>query len=143
MSIESRVSHVIIQVFRLTFFTKHTTLTLGLIRRGSDESCFRYMGRTAYGSSHQRRDNCVSELDDETRVYIQRGNHGHNVECYEYVLSHVLGPKADLSQYAVTFDDPSVNGIGVGSVDSGEYYSCENGELRSWDGGESILMKRF
>lgn len=87
----------------------------------------------------------LSELDKETRVYIQRGNHGHNVECFEYVLRMIKqdNPGYDPGNYYVEFDTPDVNGIAVGAVEAGEYYTCENGVLQSWDGGDAMELKRF
>src|SRR5690606_9997403 len=78
----------------------------------------------------------LSELDEETRVYIQRGNQGHNVECYEYTLRMIKreNPGFDPKNYYVEFDTPDVNGIAVGATEAGEYYTCEDGVLRNWDG---------
>lgn len=87
----------------------------------------------------------LSEIDEETRVYIQRGNLGHDVECYEHVLRMIEEQSNDFdpANYYVTFDDPEVAGLAVGATEAGEYYTCEDGVLRSWDGGESMVLKRF
>lgn len=87
----------------------------------------------------------LSKLDRKTAVYIQRSNTGQNVECYEYILKAILpkDPGFKKSNYYVQFDDPDVNGIAVGAFEAGDYYSCEDGVLRSWDAGDSMVLKRF
>lgn len=86
----------------------------------------------------------LSRMDDETATYIQRGNHGNNVECYWFMLDRLEKrgvPKGDIY---VTFDDRGTDGIGIGFADTDESYSCENGELRVWDEeGKYIVERRF
>lgn len=87
----------------------------------------------------------LSEIDEETRVYIQRGNHGYDVECYEYVLEMIKreNPGFKPSNYYVQFDDIEVDGIAVGAMEAGQYYTCEGGVLKSWDSGESQILRKF
>lgn len=68
----------------------------------------------------------LSEMDEETRVYIQRGNTGPTVECHCYVLRMMLeNSNATEADLYVEFDSPDLDGIGIGAVDAGEYYTCE------------------
>jgi hypothetical protein len=86
----------------------------------------------------------LSEMDKETRVYIQRGNTGQNVECYFYAVKMMLqNSNATEADVYVEFDSPDLDGIGIGAVDAGEYYTCEDGVLRAWEMGQSTGIKRF
>lgn len=85
----------------------------------------------------------LSKMDRPTEVYIQRGNIHQNVNCYASILQDFTKRKIRKSEIYVTYDDPQIDGIGIGLADADENYTCENGELRVWETGEYQVLKKF
>lgn len=84
----------------------------------------------------------LSKMDSETRTYIQRGNIYPNVVCYSELLESFWQRGLKEHDVWVSFDDPSIDGIGIGFDGSDEYYTCEKGELRIWEMGNYQVLKR-
>lgn len=83
-------------------------------------------------------------MDSETATYIQSGNQGNNVECYWFMLDRLEKRGIPETEIYVTFDDPGLDGIGIGFADTDENYSCEKGELRVWsEEGQFVVERRF
>ncbi|CDM61288.1 MULTISPECIES: hypothetical protein [Rhizobium] len=85
----------------------------------------------------------LSKVDRKIESHIQRGNTRQNVQCLAYILKDFQERKIRKSKIYVTFDDPNIDGIGVGLVETDENYTCEAGELRAWEANEYQLVKTF
>ncbi|MEY9531945.1 hypothetical protein AB7M37_001709 [Sinorhizobium fredii] len=85
----------------------------------------------------------LSKIDRKTELHIQRGNTKQSVQCFAYILKDFQDRKIRKSDIYVTFDDPNIDGIGVGIAETDENYTCEAGELRAWEAGEYRAVKRF
>jgi len=85
----------------------------------------------------------LSKMDSQTSTYIIRGSIGTNVDCYFELIKSIEKRGLSEKDIWVTFDDPKIDGLGVGFDGSDEYYTCENGELRSWEMGKYRVLKRY
>ena len=85
----------------------------------------------------------LSKMDDETITYIQRGNPYPTVECYNDLIETLLKRGHTERDIWVSFDEDDGDQIGVGFDGTDEFYTCTDGELRSWDLGEYQVLKRF
>lgn len=85
----------------------------------------------------------LSEMDRETEVYIQRGNQGRDVDCYFWLLDDLRPDIAGDHVIYVSFDDPEIDGIGVSLAETDVFYTCEKGQLRSWEMGEYVVVREF
>lgn len=85
----------------------------------------------------------LSEMDGETKTYIQRSNPFPTVECYNHLIDFLLKRGHTEKDIWVSFDEDDGEQIGVGFDGTDENYSCTDGELRSWDFREYQVLKRF
>ncbi|SCW79453.1 hypothetical protein SAMN02927900_05000 [Rhizobium mongolense subsp. loessense] len=85
----------------------------------------------------------LSKIDRKTEAHIHSGNTGRNVQCFAYILKDFQERKIRKSDIYVTFDDPNIDGIGVGIAETDENYTCEAGELRAWEAGAYQAVKAF
>lgn len=86
----------------------------------------------------------LSRMDRKTEVYLNRGYMPNDLDCYRFILDRLEKRGIPETTVYVTYDDPTVNGIGIGLADTDESYSCENGELRVWsEEGVSAVERRF
>lgn len=82
----------------------------------------------------------LDKLDKPTRTYIQRGLEDRDYRCFEYALKYLRG-KAKPKDIYVTFDDPSQGAVSFGVGESGDAYSCSNGEFSNWDAGTKTVIR--
>ncbi|WP_246738002.1 MULTISPECIES: hypothetical protein [Rhizobium] len=85
----------------------------------------------------------LSEINQKTEARIQREISDRDLRCYKFILRDFRSRKIKQSDILVTFDDPEVDGIGVGISETDENYSCEDGEMRAWEGGKYEVVKTF
>ncbi|WP_245442502.1 hypothetical protein [Rhizobium chutanense] len=85
----------------------------------------------------------LSKIDRKTEAAIRRSNAKQNVRCFDYILKDFLERKIRKADIYVTFNDPAIDGIGIGIAETDENYSCEAGELRSWEQGSYQVAKKF
>lgn len=85
----------------------------------------------------------LSEITKKTEARILRDNLKPNVACYKEILEDFQERKIKKADIYVTFDDPQVEGIGIGIAETDENYSCEGGEMRAWEAGKYEVVKKF
>ncbi len=85
----------------------------------------------------------LSEITQKAEARIQGQISDRDLRCYKYILRDFRSRKIKPSDILVTFDDPEVDGIGVGIFETDENYSCERGEMRAWEGGKYDVVKTF
>lgn len=83
----------------------------------------------------------LDKLDRETEVYLQRGLNDADSRCLTYILKKLR--KEDTKQWYISFDEPDQVGVEFGAADSDSNYSCENGQLVSYEIGEKYVIKDF
>ncbi len=85
----------------------------------------------------------LSKINGKIEDHIQRSNTKQNMKCLAFILKDFQERKVPKSDIYVTFDDPNIDGIGVGLAETDENYTCEAGELRAWEANEYQLVKTF
>ncbi|OWW05418.1 hypothetical protein ATY81_00945 [Rhizobium sp. R72] len=85
----------------------------------------------------------LSKINRKIESHIQHSNTKKNVQCLEFILKDFQERKIRKSDILATFDDPNIDGIGIGIAETDENYSCEAGELRSWEANEYQVAKTF
>lgn len=85
----------------------------------------------------------LSKINHKIENHIQRSNTKKNVQCLAFILKDFQERKIPKSRILVTFDDPNIDGIGIGLDETDENYTCEAGELRSWEENEYQVAKTF
>jgi hypothetical protein len=85
----------------------------------------------------------LSKVDGKIDRHIQANNTIKNGQCLAFVLNDFRERKIPKSRILITFDDPNIDGIGIALDETDEAYTCEAGELRSWEGSEFQVSKRF
>ncbi|MBZ9792529.1 hypothetical protein K9B32_20815 [Rhizobium sp. 3T7] len=85
----------------------------------------------------------LSKINRKIESHIQTSNTKKNVQCLAFILKDFQERKIPKSRILVTFDDPNIDGIGIGLDETDENYTCEAGELRSWEENEYQVAKRF
>jgi hypothetical protein len=85
----------------------------------------------------------LSKIDRKIESHIRRGNTKKNVQCLAFILKDFQERKIQKSDIYVTFDDPNIDGIGIGIAETDENYTCEAGELRAWEANEYQVAKTF
>ncbi|OWV94176.1 hypothetical protein ATY79_26770 [Rhizobium sp. R693] len=85
----------------------------------------------------------LSKIDRKIESHIQRGNTKKNVQCLAFILNDFQERKIRKSDIYVTFDDPYIDGIGIGIAETDENYTCEAGKLRAWEANEYQVAKTF
>ncbi|WHS32054.1 hypothetical protein QLQ09_08800 [Brucella sp. NM4] len=83
----------------------------------------------------------LDKLDRETEVYLQRGLNDADSRCLTYILEKLR--KEDTKQWYISFEEPDQVGVAFGAADSDSSYSCENGQLVSYEIGEKEIIKSF
>lgn len=77
----------------------------------------------------------------EAQILIQ--NSRQDIECYKYILKDFQQRKVRKADVFVVFDDPGIEGIGIGISETDENYSCEGGEMRAWEAGKYSVVNQF
>ncbi|SEH91830.1 hypothetical protein SAMN05216228_1012192 [Rhizobium tibeticum] len=85
----------------------------------------------------------LSKINRKIESHIQRSNTKKNVRCLAFILKDFQERKIPKSRILVTFDDPNIDGIGIGLDETDENYTCEAGELRSWEANKYQVAKTF
>lgn len=85
----------------------------------------------------------LSKINRKIESHIQTSNATKNVRCLAFILKDFQERKIPKSRILVTFDDANIDGIGIGLDETDENYTCEAGELRSWEENEYQVAKRF
>ncbi|MFD1725787.1 hypothetical protein [Rhizobium viscosum] len=85
----------------------------------------------------------LSKINRKIESRIQTGNTKKNVQCLAFILKDFQDRKIPKSRILVTFDDPNIDGIGIGLDETDEIYTCEAGELRSWEENDYQVAKTF
>ncbi|CCM78843.1 hypothetical protein [Rhizobium mesoamericanum] len=85
----------------------------------------------------------LSKVNRKIEGHIQTSNTKKNVQCLAFILKDLQDRKIPKSRILVTFDDPNIDGIGIGLDETDEIYTCEAGELRAWEENEYQVAKRF
>lgn len=83
----------------------------------------------------------LDKLDRKTEVYLQRGLNDADSRCFGYILTELR--KEDTKQWYISFDEPDQDGVTFEAADSDANYSCEHGQLISYDIGEKGVIKSF
>lgn len=83
----------------------------------------------------------LDKLDRKTEVYLQRGLNDADSRCFTYILMKLQ--KEDTKQWYISFEEPDQVGVAFGAADSDSNYSCENGQLVSYEIGEKYVIKSF
>lgn len=83
----------------------------------------------------------LDKLDRKTEIYLQRGLNGADSRCFTYILRKLR--KEDTKQWYISFDEPDQDGVMFGAADSDSNYSCEHGQLVSYEIGEKHVIKSF
>lgn len=83
----------------------------------------------------------LDKLDRKTEVYLQRGLNDADSRCLTYILKKLR--KEDTKQWYISFDEQDQVGVAFGAADSDSNYSCENGQLVSYEIGEKEIIKSF
>ena len=84
----------------------------------------------------------LSKMDSDTRAYIQRGNPFPTVECYNAVLQTLFKRGHTEEDIWVSLDEEDAEQIGIGFDGTDEYYTCTDGELRSWEHGQYQVLEQ-
>ncbi len=85
----------------------------------------------------------LSKIDPKIDRHIQASTSKKNGRCLAFMLKDFRERKIPKSRVLITFDDPNIDGIGIALDETDEAYTCEAGELRSWEGSEYEVSKRF
>jgi len=85
----------------------------------------------------------LSKINRKIESHIQRRNTTQNMQCLAFILKDFQERKIRKSDIYVTFDDPNIDGLGVGLAETDENYTCEAGELRAWEGNAYQRVKTF
>lgn len=83
----------------------------------------------------------LDKLDRKTEVYLQRGLNDVDSRCFAYILTELR--KEDTKQWYISFDEPDQDGVMFGGADSDANYSCEHGQLITYEIGEKYVIKNF
>lgn len=83
----------------------------------------------------------LDKLDRATEVYLQRGLHGADSQCFGYILKKLR--KEGAKNWYIVFDEPDQEGVKFGGADTDSNYSCKNGRLVSEEMGETLVIKKF
>lgn len=83
----------------------------------------------------------LDKLDRATEVYLQRGLNDADSRCFTYILMKLR--KEDTKQWYISFEEPDQDGVAFGAADSDSNYSCEHGQLVSYEIGEKYVIKTF
>lgn len=83
----------------------------------------------------------LDKLDRKTEVYLQRGLNDADSRCLTYILKKLR--KEDTKQWYISFDEPDQDGVEFSAADSDSNYSCEKGQLVSYEIGEKEVIKSF
>ncbi|EPE94652.1 hypothetical protein RGCCGE502_29128 (plasmid) [Rhizobium grahamii CCGE 502] len=85
----------------------------------------------------------LSEVTKKIEAQILRQNSRQDIECYKYILKDFQQRKVRKADVFVVFDDPGIEGIGIGISETDANYSCEGGEMRVWEAGKYSVVKQF
>ena len=100
----------------------------------------------ASGAVAQDFDAITIRLDEMTEAdwtAIQRGNAEAEWQCLQDALADAKANGASPDETYVTFEDPEVQGVSVGIGESDWNYTCEEGEMRSYEGGKYDVLRSY
>ncbi|WP_455153783.1 hypothetical protein [Brucella anthropi] len=83
----------------------------------------------------------LDKLDRKTEVYLQRGLNDADSRCFSYILKKLR--KEDTKQWYISFEEPDQDGVEFGAANSDSNYSCEQGQLVSYEIGKKEVIKSF
>lgn len=85
----------------------------------------------------------LSKMGDDTKTYLQRSNPFPTVECYNDLLQTLYKRGHTDKDIWISFDEDDGEQIGIGFDGTDEYYTCTDGELRSWEHGQYQVLKQL